>query len=270
MKNKIVTLDDYASAKSFIAPINYIFGQTIAEYDISKANITVLKAFGRISPQEYDYLYNLPKDNREYEIGMKIRGDKIYQDYIDEGVAWSKKQFLELNNIDIQNILRIANDSFYIVSPYICTNLQFPGPDGETIISFSHKNTYNVFMKLHNTLFFCNTLGEYYNIDVKGIRDDQLPQHSKFITFIAETCNDFIIGGKNIAVRNFNEFYNRYINRELEIEYYREFRSGGGFRYNYGNVSYKFMAPPVVSDQKIDIGYNLNILRTLYAYLLSA
>lgn len=271
MKSKLDSIDMYASAKSFIAPINYIFGQTICEYDMSKANITVLKAFGRITKEEYDYLYNLPKDNREYEIGMKIRSDKKYQDYIDEGVAYSKKMFLELNHVDLQTILRIANDSFYIVSPYICTNLQFLGPDNETLITFSQKGSYNVFLKLHGNLFFCNTLGDYYDIDVKGIRDDQLPLHSKFLTFIAELCNDYIIGGKEIAIRNFNEFYDNYVKRKLEIEYYREFRSGGGFRYDCKGMTYFLQATPDENaTDKIDISYNLNVLRTLYAYILSA
>ena len=271
MRNKVLTtIDDYAEAKSFIAPINFIFGQTISEYDMSKANITVLRSLDDITDEEYQYLYNLPKDNREYEIGMKIRANKTVQDRIDYGIAYSKKKFLELNNINIQDILRIANDSFYIVSPYICKNLQFLGPNEQTIITFAHKHTYNVFLKLHGNLFFCNTLGEYYDIDVKGISDSQLPLHSKFLTFIAELCNDYINGGKTVAVRSFNEFYNNYINRKLELDYYREFKAGGGFRYNTKTTSYVFQSiSEIPQNVKIDIGYNLNVLRTLYAYILA-
>ncbi len=270
MKNKMETVDDFANAKTFIAPINYIFGQTISEYDMSKANITVLRAFDHITQEEYDYLYGLPKDSREYEIGMRIRVNNEIQKYIDDGISYSKKRFLEENNIDLNSILRIANDSFYIVSPYKCNNLQFLGPNNKTVITFSHKHTYNVFMKLHGNLFFCNTLGEYYDIDVKGISDAQLLLHEKFLTFIADISNDFLIGGKQIAIRNFNDFYNQYMNRELEIDYYREFRAGGGFRYNLGGNSYVLQTPPSnFGCYKIDISYNLNVLRTLYAYLLA-
>lgn len=270
MKSKMETLDDFASAKTFIAPINYIFGQTISEYDMSKANITVLRAFSHITQEEYEYLYNLPKDAREYEVGMKIRGNNIFQKYIDDGIAYSKKRFLEENHVDLNNILRIANDSFYIVSPYKCNILEFLGPNEETVIRFSQKGTHNVFMKLHGNLVFINTLGDSYDIDVKGISDSQLQLHSAFLTFIAELSNDYLIGGKNIAIRNFNEFYNQYINKELDINYYREFRAGGGFRYNLGGYSYSMQIPPNSSEYKIDISYNLNILRTLYAYILAA
>jgi hypothetical protein len=126
-------------------------------------------------------------------------------------------------------------------------------------------------MKLHGNLFFCNTLGEWYDIDVKGISDEQLPLHSEFLTFIAEISNDYLNGGRDVAVRNFNGFFQDFVQRKLPIDFYREFRAGGGFRINCGSCSYVLQTPPIDESDvnKLDINYNLNVLRTLYAYLMA-
>ena len=51
------------------ADIQYLVDVPIFEYDISKANISVLSDKGVISENQYQYLFNLPKLERNIAIG---------------------------------------------------------------------------------------------------------------------------------------------------------------------------------------------------------
>ena len=48
----------------YSAPYRYLINRNIQEYDISKANISILLDMGCIKKEDYDHLYNLPKHQR--------------------------------------------------------------------------------------------------------------------------------------------------------------------------------------------------------------
>lgn len=57
------------------ANIQYLVDVPIFEYDISKANISVLSDKGIISENQYQYLFNLPKLERNIAIGNMCGSD---------------------------------------------------------------------------------------------------------------------------------------------------------------------------------------------------
>jgi hypothetical protein len=61
----------------YAAPYQYLINRNIQEYDISKANITILLDIGYITKDEYQYLYSLPKQQREVKVGLKMRNDHL-------------------------------------------------------------------------------------------------------------------------------------------------------------------------------------------------
>ena len=59
----------------YIAPYSYLINKDIQEYDIAKANISILRDSGYLNEDQYKYFYNLPKQEREIKIGLLIRRD---------------------------------------------------------------------------------------------------------------------------------------------------------------------------------------------------
>ena len=76
--------------------------------------------------------------------------------------------------------------------------------------------------------------------------------------------------GKKEYLQLFNNFYTDYVNRRLSIEYYREFNSNSGYRFNTQLESFLLMDINPCYIDRISIDCNLNILRTIYSYLVGA
>ena len=88
----------------YLAPIDYIINTSITEYDISKANINILLYLGKISQQQYDYYYNLPKGKREIAVGM-LQKDPNMALALKQGLVEFKKKFFEANAIEDYEVL---------------------------------------------------------------------------------------------------------------------------------------------------------------------
>ena len=268
-KNLPTTVEEFACTKDYLSSLLFSFGFPISEYDISKANINILRSFQKISEEDYQKLLILPKMDREIEIGKRIKGDWQIQEIITQGIARSKYQFLSLNQINLNNILRIANDAFYLIGNNpINTTIVIP-KGGTTPVEFKFKKVYNFYMKLNSILFLCNNSGDEYDLDVIGIGDQNLELHHDFLTFLCQLSDKYIYGGKEMAIRFVNEFHHKYVSDQLDIGYYREFNSTGWFRYpGIGEGTYVSMFP--IGTKGLDKNYNLNLIRTIYSYLLAS
>lgn len=273
MKNNIPkTVEEFAATKNYLNPsLLYSFEHPISEYDISKANINILRSYNVLDETNYYKLLDLPKMDREKEIGMKIRLNWTIQETIDKGIAASKLQFLKQNNIPLESILRIANDAFYLIGDIpVPHNIVIP-EGGTTPITFAHKKTYRYYLKLNSLLVFIDNSGRMWDIDVIGIGNDNIPLHEAFMTFICNLIDQYAYGGKETAIRFFNEYHQNYVSRKLPVENYREFNSFSAFRYDMKGTQYLSITP--MSDESLcylDISHNLNILRTIYSYLLAS
>ena len=102
----------------------------------------------------------------------------------------------------------------------------------------------------------------------KGINDEKLKLHKKYFMEFLEVCfNSAQTYPLEDTIDIVTNFYVKYINLELEPEYYREFNALSMFRLK--NVSDYYNArgiPSITKDQinNIDIIHNLNIIRNLH------
>ena len=64
---------------NYKSQVNNIIGENIREYDISKANITMLYSANIISLEEYNRLCNVDKMERQITIGYLIKKNKEKQ-----------------------------------------------------------------------------------------------------------------------------------------------------------------------------------------------
>ena len=246
---------------NYKTPIKYYINTYIREYDLSKANINALLYQKRISKSEYDNFYSMDKKEREVIIGKMISKDRtIYQD-IQSGIKEAKRKLFLTNNIEDIDIVSIKNDAVFIVGKYL-QNTEFPP------FNFVIKNEYNIFLQLQELEIYysdsIDNIGYNINIDVKGIGDNNLLLHQNgMLDLICEVCRKLQREPIEETMNYVSIMYNKFINRELNKEYYRNFDSFS--MYIIPTFMQFIQVPDISEDMKyaVDINRNLSIMRNL-------
>ena len=135
-----MNIEEIMMKQNYLHPSRYISGR-IVEYDIKSANISTLRMQNIISEEDYIRLSNMPKINREIEIGLMIKNDKEVYNYIQKGIKSAKLALAKANSIDIESICRIANDAVYINSVSNLQRTKF----GD-YIEFKQKSEFNIML----------------------------------------------------------------------------------------------------------------------------
>ena len=246
---------------NYKTPVKYFINTYIREYDLSKANINALLYQGRISKSEYNNFYNMEKKLREVTIGKMISKDRtIYQD-IQSGIKEAKRKLFLTNDIEDLDIVSIKNDAVFVVGKYL-KETEFPP------FTFIIKNEYNIFLQLQELeIYYSDYIdnNEYnINIDVKGIGDDNLLLHQNgMLDLICEVCRRLQRESIDETMNYISMMYNKFINRELGKEYYRNFDSFS--MYIIPTFIQFIQVPDISEDMKyaVDINRNLSIMRNL-------
>lgn len=246
---------------NYKTPVKYYINTYIREYDLSKANINALLYQGRISKSQYNDFYNMEKKQREITIGKMISKDRtIYQD-IQSGIKEAKRKLFLTNDIEDLDIVSIKNDAIFIVGKYL-QQTEFPP------FTFVIKNEYNIFLQLQELeIYYSDSIdngGYNINIDVKGIGDDNLLLHQYgMLDLICEVCRRLQRESIDETMSYVSMMYNKFINRELGKEYYRNFDSFS--MYIIPTFMQFVQIPDISEDMKytVDINRNLSIIRNL-------
>ena len=247
-------LQSFISQMNYLTPIRYTSGN-IVEYDIRSANITMLRKYGMIDNNYYQYLNSLPKLNREVEIGKLIKTNREYYDIIQKGIINAKIELFQKNRINPASVVRIANDAVYINSS---VRLQYTTFDD---VEFRIKSISSVMLVLKKIIIFYWRTNEGINIDALGLGDNNSLHYDYLLGFIAQIIDCVEMSSAKDALDMFTQFYEEYINLRLDKYFYRELRPESMFRYKYT----AFLATEINDVKDVDIGYNLYILRELYS-----
>lgn len=248
---------------NYVAPPRFISGR-IVEYDIKSANINILRKYHIIDEARYEYLSKLPKFDREKTVGLMIMTGKIQYSDIANGIKESKRLFFEANNIQDNQVVRIANDAVYVNT---LTDLPYTIFDG---IEFRVKSVSTSFLNLNKILIFLSTENGILNInDVIGIANEYIPMHMKLLSFIGNIMSLLEWGNGEDAIRIIMDFYKDYVSKQLDIDYYREFNDRSAFKIvqditPVGNMK-DYWVPYVDKLDDIDINCNLALIRELYS-----
>ena len=196
----------------------------IHEYDIAKANISILLQGGYITQREYNMYLQMPKIQREIAIGNLQKNPK-YSKIIREGFEQARKCLIEANNLTEDDIVSIKKDAFYVMRRLQCTTF------GN--IEFTLRNSYHMYI-------YCRGIEIYYGmnelddsgdiLDIKGINDNKLSLHSAYLSFISYILKQVVKGNVVGAIQELMTFIQRYDNKQLSVEYYREFNAESMYR----------------------------------------
>ena len=279
-----LTMDNYLYERyNYIVSDKMVSYNYLMEYDLRHANISILYGAGAIDKDLFDLLNTVPKQQREITIGMRIAEEKreseletgkrisITENLIKEGIRNVKEQFVIQNHIQDHQIVRIANDALLIkpLEPIEYTTF----PYGPSLLEFKIDGVYTSMVHLADIIILFNS--ESCAVDVKGINNNKVSLCEKFLTAICEIILYIEKGDLKIAKMKYIDFYKDYITLKLPIDYYRELNSGDGYKIKYNGflTKPKTCRPLALSDQfdvsKLDISYNLYILREIYSIILS-
>ncbi|MDD3122052.1 MAG: hypothetical protein PHC62_00890 [Candidatus Izemoplasmatales bacterium] len=260
--------------KNYLSDIPFMFNTYIREYDISKANINILLWKQKITQEYYHQLLNSPRNIRQYEVGMLQRNNEDIKLVLEEGFKECRKMFFESNELTDIDILSIKNDAIFIVN-------KIPKYTEFENIVFLNKNTYTSYMSLYRRnieLYYqSNRLTGEDHVDVKGISDTKLQYHKPyFLDFIYYFFDMIQNDGLDNLITNFQMFFNDYINRKLDVGYYRSFNETSSFMLDWNrtlNPSQRYMIDSLEMASRhadnINFSFNMNLLREIYGYISS-
>lgn len=253
----------------YTAPYNYLINYNIIEFDLEKANISALYEEKYFNKNEYEYYYNLPKQDREVLIGKLIKTKlEIYQ-IIQAGIINAKRMFFESNNIQIQNILYIDNDSITLVYDQK-DNLNFI-TKFSNIYNFKCKNVYTSFLRLYGIdfLYFNNNIKELYRL--KNCNQELLINNHKngFLDLLLTILYSGQFDKFSNTICFISNIYKQYVNKSLPIIYYKEFNNISKYKILSGSNSITYYIDNDIDQyylKNINITYNASILQLLYKY----
>jgi len=262
-----------ASKTNYFYPARFISGR-IMEYDIRAANISMLREANMITDEFYNYLLISDKQYREEYIGMQERQEmensksksalegSITYRTIYEGIKAAKIKLFDLNNIQPNEVIRIANDAVYVNR---LVNLDHTKMSD--FVEFRLKMVAESVIKLSNTLclFFWHDQNGL-NLEVKGIsNENNIKLHQPYmLSFLGSVLLTYERAGVNDAIHLIEDFYNDYINRKLDINFYRELSP----RSMYKIINSGYYLYDINDVNIVDISYNGNIIRELWKILI--
>lgn len=254
----------------YSAPIDCILDSRIVEYDIAKANISVLLDKGVISQEEYDRYYAMDKHSREVSIGlMQLRVNGVSA-VLKDGITEARKSFFEILQLDDRSVLSINNDAIYCISNGFDVGLDYVdvGPH----VRFVKKGVYRSYYRFgKNKEFFYNydPISRKEILEVKGLGEASLALHQNyFIKILKDLFYVAVTRGARFALDSLKSFYHSYISMELPIEYYRRLDSESLYDLKLStNYGYYRADNLIIPDRKlIDPSYNAWILNCLARY----
>lgn len=255
MNNDLYMKDRYR------APYQYLINANIVEWDISKANISILRQYNKISDTEYKRLYNLPKKERAITIGCMMRDSSDINTTITNGFVEARRLFFETNHIDPRSVLFINKDSITLINipqQHIQSSFGY--------INFVMKETYTSFYNLFNIEFLYKNTSNIESYRFKNVDEDKLiaAHSSGMLDMILYIANQAQLLSQKEMVMIIKNLYIQYCSKSLPIQYYREFNNISKYRFKTYGV-YTYYSDSYPEDMNIiDISYNAELLRFFY------
>ena len=242
--------------ENYTAEISYLNNVFITEYDISKANISILRSMNIIDQETYEWLYKAERMKRQIYVG-NLQKDQEIAHKLTQGFRAARRLLFQANNILDREVLSIKKDAIFIINRKL-QNTKFG------LIDFVPKNIYTGFYRLNNLeiYYYYNKITQEERIDVKGINDERLKLHEEFfLQLLKDIFYTLQVNGPEVALRMLKDYYMSYITRQLPMEHYRRF--GGDNSYYVNNAGLILDTTNPAFKDIVDINYNAIVLMEL-------
>lgn len=237
---------------NYLTPLNLIQNR-IYEYDIRSANVSMLRASGKVSPEILDQLESLDKDSREKAVGKMIRQNRKFYKIISEGIRKAREMLFRENQIQDHEVLAIKNDAVFVIGRKL-KYTEF-GP-----IEFRVKGQYTLFQQINKTEFYYDR--RHHRVDIKGVNDKILSEedHQKGMLVFFDTVFNYVCTDRWNELREYLiQFVEDYKAKRLPKYYYRELNSDNVYRTIVELSGFSFNLIEIGDD-------NLDIINPIYNY----
>jgi predicted transcriptional regulator len=225
----------------------------IFEYDIAKANISLLKAAGIISAAEFNMYSQMPKLQRQIAIG-NLQRNPVFAKCLANGFERARMNLVTANNLEDDDILSIRKDAIYSLKKLDVIDF------GD--VHFTLRNKFSIMIKAKglDIYYFYNDMTDDMYIEVKGISDDKLHYHEAMLSAIGTWLKMVLSGKTDDVLLDMIQFMHKYERYQLPTEFYREFNSYSMFR--FGQFGCLDTVPE--SPQCLNINHNRDLLRDIF------
>lgn len=245
----------------YISPYyEWIVSASIQEYDLEKANISILLERGVISRKQYEYYANMPKRQREITVGCFLRDHPTVIEELKSGFISARRGFLVENSISEENILYIDKDSITTIN---CDAKKTRLSD---TLNFRKKNVYHSFYRVFEVdlLYYHDGVNEKYRL--KNAPYTMMDRIDSFKNGILDLLLEISYRGRHgpfaDTIRMINSAYRRYTAMELCRDFYREFNRIAMYKIKNDSEVFDYYADEITDYDmmnKLDISYNANI-----------
>lgn len=246
----------------YISKIEFIVGGLIREFDISKANISILRDANVLSEEQYLYYLNCDRMERQIAIGKLQGANPEVVNTLKAGITNAKKVFMEANDIDDSDILYIRNDAICIIGSKYISRLQITDR-----VAFRENGRYSSFYRFGSIslLYLYDIVTQTEQLDIKGLGGSGEELHKNFmIDFLSELLYTAQVEGIPNAIKLLYQVHRDYLNMTMDIGYYREFNPASNYRLNgdFSGNSILYLREAIdYHKQYIDISYNDALFR---------
>lgn len=250
--------------QNYNAPVYYLFDKQITEYDISKANISILLDCGKLSLDEYDRLLMADRMQRQYHIGLMIRDDPSLQESLNEGLARARESLFNQMDLEDSNVLHIAKDAVFVIS---AMNAMMPNDIRvSSHVIFTKRSEFNNYLRLNRLIHFYHSYDIFSantSYKIRGMNEMAQSLHEKFfIRTLNEILNMRQLNGFKAAYECCRKWYHDICNHEVSVDFARRFDSLSRFDLKSDSEFSIFQADYLSDGAEImvDPSYNLGLL----------
>ncbi len=243
--------------------LQYLIDVPIQEYDISKANINVLREANILNEDQYQYFLQCPKLEREIAIGKMQGANPSVSLALKNGIMSARKTFMEINNIKDSDVLSIRNDAIMVIGDkHIETNITDK-------VRFRLTGSYRSFYKINRIFMYYNfdLISKTEVLDIKGLGDIGVTLHRDYmLEFLSELFYTAQIDGIREAINLLSNVYSQYLQKNLNVSYYRELNELSRYKLKKDMSMFNTVYLENATDydkRYIDISHNEQILRYL-------
>lgn len=208
---------------NYLCPLTFVQNRII-EYDLKAANISALRASGKVKDEILDKLLITDKLEREIIVGKMRRRNHNFTKIIQRGITRAKEKLFEANLIQDSEILSIKNDAVFIIGRKL-KHTKF-GP-----YEFVAKNVYSLYLIIDKTEFYYDR--RHKSVDIKGVNDAVVGEQDHqdgMIQFFVKVFGYLIQDRRQDLRKYLIQFSDDYKAKRLPVQYYRELNSTNVYR----------------------------------------
>jgi hypothetical protein len=259
MKVEIMKYQSFNTDLYINQNIFYLFNRSITEYDMKEAGLSLTKEYKLLSKDKISDIEKAPKKQRTVKLGLIQKDDKKFAENLKLAFMDARERFFDVNNIVEDDIISIKKDAIFTTK--YCEHQKI----GE-YINFRPKNRYTSYVYLGKTSTQNKAIELYYGggkLDVKGISEDNLKLHDKYMSNIICTYFKYMEErSSKDALSYLSKICTKYKWKDMKLGFYREFNTLSKLRFTDEEM-YVHNEMDMPADG-IDITYNyFNILLRL-------